>query len=237
MFFFSQDLKWWQNLVVLQLIVYLIWLRLRWSWIKTVDQPDDDISRELSLMRLIRMIFQSVGKNPFLLHWTSCAPFRSFYFHLLEVISFNICLKWHFKQTGEGLVNDIISCQWHQRVSGPKAKGLLLNIFVTMINPIHHNQWPQSSGLKQKRKAVRPEASETAARISSSVGLSSSSPFYLFLSSEDKTPSALTRESYLWRNGWQSWSHPMLHHVSSVTVTRAHPSHNSPFIVASSLSS
>ena len=136
-----------------------------------------------------------------------------------------------------GLVSDMISCQWHQRVSGPKAKGLLLNIFVTMINPIHHNQWPQSSGLKQKRKAVRPEASETAARISSSVGLSSSSPFYLFLSSEDKTPSALTRESYLWRNGWQSWSHPMLHHVSSVTVTRAHPSHNSPFIVASSLSS
>ena len=127
MFFFSQDLKWWQNLVVLQLIVYLIWLRLRWSWIKTVDQPDDDISRELSLMRLIRMIFQSVGKNPFLLHWTSCAPFRSFYFHLLEVIFFIICLKWHFKQTGEGLVNDIISCQWHQRLSGPKAKGLLLN--------------------------------------------------------------------------------------------------------------
>ena len=165
------------------------------------------------------------------------SPFRSFYFHLLEVIFFIICLKWHFKQTGEGLVNDIISCQWHQRVSGPKAKGLLLNIFVTMINPIHHNQWPQSSGLKQKRKAVRPEASETAARISSSVGLSSSSPFCLFLSSEDKTPSALTRESYLWRNGWQSWSHPMLHHVSSVTVTRAHPSHNSPFIVASSLSS
>ena len=89
---------------------------------------------------------------------------------------------------------------FHQRVSGPKAKGLLLNIFVTMINPIHHNQWPQSSGLKQKRKAVRPEASETAARISSSVGLSSSSPFCLFLSSEDKTPSALTRVSYLWRN-------------------------------------